>query len=231
MANTPSHSDFRALIEGELQPSRYCPVDLSSANPEISAALIQNPTECEAYLEHYCQKRKAAVAYGGYLENRQLYEESSLFQEGEARSVHLGVDFWCAADHFIRAPFPGRIHSFANNRAAGDYGPTLIIEHRRTWGDTPFEGYSLYGHLAESSMVSWQIGKSIHRGERLAKLGVATENGGYAPHLHFQLIIDMDGKLGDYPGVCAPSDRERFQQNCPDPIPLLGLSNTSSIAI
>lgn len=226
MADPTSHLNFRPLIEGELQVSRYCPVNLSSANPEISAALIQNPADCEAYLVDYCRRRQAGVAYGGYLENRQLYEKNSLFQEGEARSLHLGVDFWCAADRFVLAPFPGRIHSFANNRAAGDYGPTLIVEHRKAWGETPFEGYSLYGHLAESSMISWKIGKSIQPGDRLAKLGIATENGGYAPHLHFQLIRDMEGKQGDYPGVCAPSERNHFRENCPDPLPLLGLSHT-----
>jgi murein DD-endopeptidase MepM/ murein hydrolase activator NlpD len=226
MTNTTSPANFRPLIAAEQGISGYCLVDLSVSNPEVSAALIQTPADCEAYLALYCQKRQAAVAYGGYLENRQLDEQNSLFQQGEARSLHLGVDFWCAAHNAVVAPFSGRIHSFANNRATGDYGPTLIIEHRRIWGETPFEGYSLYGHLAESSMASWQIGKSIQQGEWLAKLGVAEENGGYAPHLHFQLMLDLEGKRGDYPGVCAPSDRERFQQNCPDPLPLLGLSHT-----
>jgi len=32
-----------------------------------------------------------------------------------------------------------------------------------------------------------------------------------------QLIFDMEGKEGDYPGVCRFSEREVYLHNCPDP--------------
>lgn len=215
---------FRSVIEGMTSPKSYVPVDLSKSNPGISAELVQDPERCEAYLEDYCKEHGARVAYGGYRENRDLYSQNGLFQEGEARSLHLGVDFWCAADYHILAPFAGRIHSYANNTASGDYGPTLILEHRSEWGETPFEGFSLYGHLAKVSMVDWTVGKEIVAGQVIAKLGEAHENGGYAPHLHFQLIRNMQDKFGDFPGVCAPSEESHFAANCPDPLPFLGFS-------
>lgn len=215
---------FRPLIDGVSSRTNYVPVDLSKSNPNISAELVQDPERCATFLEEYCQERAALVAYGGYMENRDLYTQNGLFQRGETRSLHLGVDFWCAADNHILAPFSGRIHSFANNTVSGDYGPTLILEHRTEWSETPFEGFSLYGHLAEESLANWIVGQEVKAGEVIAKLGEAHENGGYAPHLHFQLILEMQDEKGDYPGVCAPSDQRRFAANCPDPLPFLGLS-------
>jgi len=48
-------------------------------------------------------------------------------------------------------------------------------------------------------------------------LGKPDENGGWPPHLHFQLIRDMQGFVGDYPGVCAKQDLTFYANNCPDP--------------
>ncbi|RYZ44700.1 MAG: peptidase M23, partial [Chitinophagaceae bacterium] len=38
----------------------------------------------------------------------------------------------------------------------------------------------------------------------------------WPPHLHFQIIKDMHGWKGDYPGVCRFSEKEAYLQNCPD---------------
>jgi hypothetical protein len=47
--------------------------------------------------------------------------------------------------------------------------------------------------------------------------GLPTENGGWPPHLHFQLIRDIQHYHGDYPGVCAKRDVDFYACNCPDP--------------
>ena len=51
----------------------------------------------------------------------------------------------------------------------------------------------------------------------LAEFGISMENGHWPPHLHFQLIIDMLHYNGDYPGVCSPSEKEKYLENSPDP--------------
>jgi hypothetical protein len=50
------------------------------------------------------------------------------------------------------------------------------------------------------------------------------ENGNWPSHLHVQLIIDMEGWEGDYPGVCKFSEKERWLANCPDPDLMLNLN-------
>jgi murein DD-endopeptidase MepM/ murein hydrolase activator NlpD len=84
--------------------------------------------------------------------------------------------------------------------------------------------YTLYGHLSRSSLLGLQVGQMVSQGEQIAKLGEPAENGDYAPHLHFQLILDLQGRSGDYPGVCCASDLAFFRVNCLDPNLLLRLT-------
>ena len=49
------------------------------------------------------------------------------------------------------------------------------------------------------------------------------ENGNWPPHLHFQIIEDMELKEGDYPGVCTSANREKYLANCPNPDLILTL--------
>ena len=51
----------------------------------------------------------------------------------------------------------------------------------------------------------------------LGHFGDAGENGQWPPHLHFQLMFDMESMIGDYPGVCRYSEMERYRANIPDP--------------
>jgi len=51
----------------------------------------------------------------------------------------------------------------------------------------------------------------------IAHFGEPNENGHWPPHLHFQIILDMELKQGDYPGVCKYSERQKYLANCPDP--------------
>jgi len=135
------------------------------------------------------------------------------------RDIHLAMDFWAPAGTAIHVPIAGILHSFANNTDPGNYGPTIVMQHQL--GDDTF--YTLYGHLSEESLLHIQPGRSFQAGEFLATLGDPAVNGGYAPHLHFQLIRDLQGFSGDYPGVCAEHEVTFFSSNCPNPNLLLHL--------
>ena len=64
-------------------------------------------------------------------------------------------------------------------------------------------------------------GQYISAGSPLAHFGIQLENGHWPPHLHFQVIIDIGVSIGDYPGVCRVSEREKYLANSPDPSMLL----------
>jgi murein DD-endopeptidase MepM/ murein hydrolase activator NlpD len=120
----------------------------------------------------------------------------------------------------VFTPLPARVHSSQINDNPGDYGPTIILEHDA--GREKF--YTLYGHLGRDSLKGLKPGAAFMAGEQVASLGARNENGGWPPHLHFQVILDLKGKRGDYPGVCRRSERDHWLAVCPDPRPLLGLA-------
>lgn len=160
------------------------------------------------------------LLFGGYGEDRPMYGTPLFAPPGaaEPRTVHLGLDIFGPAGADLFAPLAGRIHSFQDNAQAGDYGPTLILEH------APADGlvfHTLYGHLSRDSLAGLAIGRAFAPGERLGQLGARTENGGWLPHVHFQVMIEIGGAVGDYPGVSRRSESARWLSICPDPRPLL----------
>lgn len=157
---------------------------------------------------------------GGYLEDRAIYDSPVFTGAAEPRTIHLGVDVFAPAGASVFAPVEGVVHSLQVNAGDLDYGPTIILEHSPT-PDLTF--WTLYGHLSEDSLLGLEDGDPVAAGEKLAELGDKDINGGWSPHLHFQVILDIGDKEGDFPGVCAKSETDKWQANCPNPYPLIGL--------
>lgn len=154
-------------------------------------------------------------AIGGYGEDRSFYRRSPLFAdaEGRYRSVHLGVDIWAPAGTAVFAPCRGEIHSWAYNGQLGDYGGTIVVNHGGV--------FALYGHLSMESLEGLYEGMPVAAGQLIATLGNRAENGDWVPHLHFQLIRDLEGRKGDYPGVAHREEADLWLAKSPDPNLLL----------
>ncbi|GGG24481.1 hypothetical protein GCM10011344_26520 [Dokdonia pacifica] len=215
-------SSFIPIINPDFKPSDYTPLDLSSVNKALDVDVLKDPERHHLQLQEFLKEKQAKVAYGGYLEQRKLYDRSDYFQAAhpdDTRNIHLGIDLWCDAGTSVIAPLDGKIHSFQENTNFGDYGPTIILSHEVEG----FVFHTLYGHLSKSSLENLETGKEIKAGEQIATLGRPFENGDYAPHLHFQLVIDMQGNQGDYPGVCSKNSLPFYKENCPDPNILLNI--------
>lgn len=163
-----------------------------------------------------------AMALGRYDEARLIYTDPAFrvpHDEYDAwRTVHLGVDLFMPAGTPVYAPLPGLLHSAQNNAGRQDYGPTLILQHQTDEGQL---FYTLYGHLAPAGLDQWQPGQAIAAGQQLGTLGNETVNGGWPPHLHFQVITDLLGRVGEFPGVAPAGQRPIWRSLSPDPNLLL----------
>jgi len=212
----------RAVLDKEIPIGNYIPIDLSVFNKDLENLDISNPSVCQQYIDKVVNHDPHAVAYGGYLERRNLYIKNPGFvgKGEEERNIHLGIDFWAKAGTKVIAPIGGVVHSFKNNAASGDYGPTIILRHELAG----IQFYTLYGHLSIDSLQGLHKNKEFKAGEVLAILGETKINVNYAPHLHFQIIQDLDSLFGDYPGVCTQKDLIRYQKNCPNPNLLLKIA-------
>jgi murein DD-endopeptidase MepM/ murein hydrolase activator NlpD len=207
------------VIDSEINYNEYALFDLSAPTTDKMNLPVTDANAFEDFVENHLKENKAQVAYGGYLEHRNLYKRSTVFKDItiEERNIHIGLDLWIKAGTEVLAALDGRIHSFQNNTALGDYGPAIILEHEID----NMKFYTLYGHLSLDSLNGKLEGQIVKKGEIIAQLGAPPINGDYAPHLHFQIIADMQGKKGDYPGVCSKSELEFYKENCPDPNLLL----------
>ncbi len=198
--------------------STYLHLDLSEKNSSFSGQ--ENSIEFEKKINTFLFENNKLVAYGGYNEIRNIYKRSSHFNSNnsfEERNIHLGIDLWSTVNTPVIAPIDGVIHSFKNNTAFGDYGPTIILEH--CLNNITF--YTLYGHLSVNSITNFKIADKISAGEVLGYLGDRKVNGDYATHLHFQIIQNLGNNKGDFRGVTCLKDRISDLKNCPDPNLLL----------
>ncbi|MFD2542004.1 peptidoglycan DD-metalloendopeptidase family protein [Lacinutrix gracilariae] len=212
------------VLRSSFSDSEYIPIDLSENNSDLQNFNTASSQAWQEYINSYLKKHQKKVAFGGYLEQRNIYKRSEYFNQKnieEERNIHLGLDLWIAAGTKIYTPLDATVHSFKNNTNFGDYGPTIILKHRIK-GE---EFFTLYGHLSTASIQQLQVRQTFKAGEDIATLGDASVNGDYAPHLHFQIIRDLQNNVGDYPGVCSKKNLDRLKTNCPDPNTLLKLNS------
>jgi peptidoglycan LD-endopeptidase LytH len=197
-------------------------LDLSAANPALQAFDPLDTARFCAWIDAQLRAAGVDCAAGGYAEDRALYRMSPLFRQadGRWRTIHLGIDLWAPAGTQVHAVLDGRLHSCADNAAFGDYGPTLVFAH----DVDGLRFHTLYGHLARSSLEGLAPGAPVAAGQHIGALGAPDENVGWPPHLHLQIVIDLEGRSGDYPGVCCADERTRWLANCPDPNLLLRLA-------
>ncbi|WP_120631907.1 aminotransferase class III-fold pyridoxal phosphate-dependent enzyme [Ruegeria sp. EL01] len=161
---------------------------------------------------------------GYYNEPRLIYTEPG-FRKGpwkasDRRTVHLAVDVFAPAGAVLHAPMSARVEAVENRDNHLDYGGVVILHHETPEGD-PF--YTLYGHLDPEVCGRLKPGDPVAQGAAFARLGDASQNGGWAPHVHFQLALTTDGMEADWPGVGDPDEMELWHAICPNPAALLNL--------
>jgi murein DD-endopeptidase MepM/ murein hydrolase activator NlpD len=214
--------EFHPVVSFEESKEKLLLLDFTANNKEIYSDILNQTDQFISYINQKLNNAGAKYGIGGYAEHRTVYSRSKVFDAKgpgeEPRRLHLGIDIWGKPHTHIMAPLNGIVHSFAFNDNFGDYGTTIILSHQ-------LEGYSfytLYGHLSLNNIKNLNGGERIEKGEVFAEFGIPMENGHWPPHLHFQIIIDLEipiaiGRPGDYPGVCKFSEKEKYLSNCPDP--------------
>lgn len=188
--------------------------DFTAANKELNPEIFEDTVQFSDWVSRKLKETGSRYGIGGYMEHRTIYSRSDHFSTADGpRRLHLGADIWGEAGTRIYTPLSGHIHSFRDNNNHGDYGPTIILQHDLDG----LELYSLYGHLSRNDLNDLRVGAKIESGQQLGSFGNADENGHWPPHLHFQLMFDVEGLSGDYPGVAKFSEKDKWLKNVPDP--------------
>lgn len=217
-AGIQSHG-FAQLVPANLMGPGVIWLDCGVGSPDLGN--YEDIADAERLHEKICttiKAAKASVGIGRYNEVRPFYTTDAYAVQGnegpEWRSVHIGLDVFMPAGTPVFAPLDGAVHSFQDNAVDRDYGPAIILEHQI---NPEFRFYTLYGHLSRKSLEGLFVGKTITKGEQFCWMGPMPENGNWSPHLHFQVMLDMLGKKGDFPGVAFPRQSGVWTEICPDP--------------
>ena len=209
-----------ALLDPDARASRRVVCDLGVGSPAAGTPAVWGDVEAFSRdIRALMAAAGARVGIGRYAEVRGVYTSDAFSKEGNdgpaSRTLHLGVDLFVEPGTAVLAPLDGVVCSVADNAGPLDYGPTVILEHEAGTGGPRF--FTLYGHLSRASIQPLSPGSRVSAGDRIARVGVAQENGGWPPHLHFQLITDLLGSRGDFPGVADPAERRVWTSLSPDP--------------
>jgi murein DD-endopeptidase MepM/ murein hydrolase activator NlpD len=213
---------FHTVVPFNSKKDKLVQMNFTATNTELNNTVLEDGDQFVSYIKQKIKNADALYGIGGYAEYRSFYNRSKVFDNApgaEPRRFHLGIDIWGDTGTPVYAFMGGMVHSFAFNNQFGDYGATLILLHQ-------LDGiafYSLYGHISLNDISDIQAGEYVIRGEEIAHFGSASENGNWPPHLHFQIINDVEMKKGDYPGVCSYGEKEKYLKNCPDPDLILNM--------
>jgi len=206
MTATIIETDGRAIVLDLSTGARLCGKFIAGLDVDEFGDLINRKMK----------QAGTAFSFGRYREPRELYNSDSFANDDseETRTIHMGIDLFCAADTRVYSPLDATVELVANNAQELDYGPMIILRHATESKDSFF---TLYGHLGTDTLERVSEGQVFRAGEQLATVGTPPTNGNWPPHLHFQLINDMLGLGVDFPGVALMSQQDYWLGLSPSP--------------
>ena len=205
-------------------------VFVSMADGAPGTEFAGNAQRYWTWLQNTMAEERAEFAIGGYGEDRNVYRGDQFRTDApEPRSVHLGVDLFGPPDTPVHAMLNGTVRFVVDNASRYDYGPTVMLEHRAGAGGPPF--FVLYGHLSQGTLELVEPGQSVQAGDVVGWIGDDSVNGGWAPHVHVQLITDLMDSTGNFEGAGEPSRMSIWRSLSPDPNPLLRLTPESYLPV
>ncbi|MDK1493505.1 aminotransferase class III-fold pyridoxal phosphate-dependent enzyme [Sinorhizobium sp. 7-81] len=222
--------DFSRIIRPAVSKPKAAVFDFSASGLAANDWATLDKAKAEARIEELIRDEGADFGLGLYGEDRAVYKGDAYRTTvaSQRRTVHLGVDIFAPAGESVHAPFAGKVAFYHDDAVAHGFGPTVLIEHVTAEGDV---FWTLYGHLSRESAEKLAIGQPITKGEAFAALGARDENGGWVPHLHFQIVTDHLGLEARMHGVGVRDQWQVWREVSPDPSVVLGLSVPASVTV
>lgn len=214
---------FHPILNVDLKQAAV--LDLS---PEGSS-VPQNPLKLEAEEWEDALSdvaKKSDVIIGRYCEPRLVYTapefRSAKHHASDKRTVHMGTDVFVPAGTDVFAPCDATVHAVEIFTDHLDYGGVIVLKYNI---DDNNDLYALFGHLAHEVSSTWKVGDKVQAGQKIAEIGSIEENGGWTPHLHYQLALSDFGKGCDIDGVVNADELEIWQSYFPNPAAMFNLDD------
>jgi 4-aminobutyrate aminotransferase-like enzyme/Ser/Thr protein kinase RdoA (MazF antagonist) len=193
------------------------------SHPIAIASAARQPDRAEELWHEIAAKDGIELGIGPWGEDRPVYTAeafASNLASGQRRSAHLGLDLFLDAGAHVRTPLPGRVVDIYVSDLPLDYGHAVLLEHNPAPGITFF---SLWGHLSAETARVRKLGEELQAGDIVGEMGPNTENGGWQPHVHLQLIAYRPARAADVIGAGEPGYRAVWADLFPDAAAFAGL--------
>jgi murein DD-endopeptidase MepM/ murein hydrolase activator NlpD len=221
VANT---SAFAPVLGIDVRREPCLVLDFTASSPLLRPPDSDNGEPAlTARIRDAMRAARVRLAVGRYDELRPPYESTESAKrdpDRDPRVVHLGVDLFAEPGMTVPAPIAATVHDAGESRSALGYGPTVVLRHETSDG-TPF--FTLYGHLGREALSLCTPGRRVPPGTNIGRIGTTDVNGGWTPHLHFQVITDLLGLGRRFPGVGRSSQRDAWRWLSPNPNLVLGI--------
>jgi 4-aminobutyrate aminotransferase-like enzyme/Ser/Thr protein kinase RdoA (MazF antagonist) len=199
-------------------------LNLGSLDEPLAAASAaqDNDGADRAYAE-LVRKHGFTLGLGPWGERRIIYTApffESVLARGKRRNVHLGLDVFAPAGTEMFTPLAATVVAATINPEPQDYGGLILLEHEPGPG---LRFWTLWGHLDHASARERRIGERLEAGALVARLGDYAENGGWAPHVHLQLITVPYEDVSIIPGVGEEDFVPIWEDLYPRPYDFAGL--------
>ena len=161
------------------------------ANPMTLFSAAGQADKATAWWDKHATRNGVELGIGPWGEERSVYAGpmfESRFINGTRRTRHLGLDLFMPAGTKLFAPIAAIVKEVVIEEDPLGYGCLIKLEHHPE-GCPPFA--TLWGHLAHEAVTRLRPGDKLEAGDLIAEMGAPLENGGWAPHLHLQLSVDI----------------------------------------
>lgn len=169
-------------------------LDLSNESEIFKFFKSYSLQEFEEYFNSLRQKSNTNFLIGKYGEDRKkLFENFGIERfTKNGKTLHAGIDIFMPASSKVILPEDAMLIESKKDSEIGGYGHYLIYECNKA--------FLLFGHI--EPQVNLTVGEMNIKGEIIAKLANIENNGGYLPHLHFQVLkkdifINTDGYVNN----------------------------------
>jgi 4-aminobutyrate aminotransferase-like enzyme/Ser/Thr protein kinase RdoA (MazF antagonist) len=193
------------------------------SHPIAIASAARRPEDAEALWREIAARDGIDLGIGPWGEDRPVYAAEAFVSSlaaGERRSVHLGLDLFLDAGARVLTPLGGRVVDIYVSDVPLDYGHAILLEHTPSPEVTFF---SLWGHLSSASARERRVGELLQAGDLVGTLGDHTENGGWQPHVHLQLVAYRPARAADVIGAGESRYRAVWADLFPDPAVFAGV--------
>ncbi len=179
--------------------------------------------EATAWWDDFSARNRIQLGVGPWGEKRTVYTDTafqSRFVAGARREHHLGLDLFMPAGTPVFTPLDAVVKSVEIETAPLSYGGLIALKHRPE-GCPPF--VTLWGHMAHESVRALKPGQVLKAGDLVGHMGDIHENGGWTPHLHFQISTDTELTATEMLGVGEAAFLDVWADLFPDASALAGV--------